>query len=48
MCEKKNVDKYKQMWSSRQNDKLEQWVINMAVNVKVQGSNLSDKKEKFF
>ena len=37
-CENIKVDKYKQMRSSRQNDKLEQRVMHMAVKDEVLGS----------
>ena len=43
-CENIKVDKYKQMRSSRQNDKLEQRVMHMAVKDEVLGSILSSNK----
>ena len=42
-CENKQVDKYEQKRSSRQNDKLEQWMMHRAVNDEVLGSILSSK-----
>ncbi len=45
MCENIKVDKYKQMRSSRQNDKLEQWVMHRAVKDEVQGSILGSNKQ---
>ena len=42
--ENKEVDKYEQMRSSRQNDKLEQWTLQRAVNNEVLGSIFSSKK----
>ncbi len=41
-------DKYKQMRSSRQNDKLEQRVMHKAVKDEVQGLILGCNKQKFF
>ena len=42
-------DKYKQMRRSRQNNKLEQWVLNWAVKDEVLGPILrSDKQKDFF
>ena len=46
--ENKKVDKYEQMRSSRQNDKLEQRVMHMAVKDKVLGLILSKNKYKVF
>ena len=46
----KNIkeDKHKQMRSSRQNDKLEQWVMHTAVKDEVLGSILGSNKPKNF
>ena len=41
-------NKYKQMRSSRQNDKLEQWVMQTAVKDVVLGSILGSNKQKVF
>ncbi len=48
MCENIKVDKYKQMKSSRQNDKFEQWVMYRAVKDKVLRLILGNKKRKVF
>ena len=40
------VVKYKQMRWSRQKDKLEQWVMNLAVKTEVLGSILRSDKQK--
>ncbi len=47
-CKNIKVDKYKQIRSSRQNDKLEQWVMHWAAKDKVPGSNLGSNKQKVF
>ena len=47
-CKKILVDKHKQGGSSRQNDKLEQWVMDSAVEVDVLGLILGSKKKFFF
>ena len=47
-CENIKVYKYKQMRSSRQNDKVEQWKVHRAVKDEVQGSILFNNKQKFF
>ena len=44
----KYVDKHKQIRSSRQNDKLEQWVMQTAVKDVVLGSILGSNKQKVF
>ena len=46
----KNIkeDKYKQIRSSRQIDKLEQWIMNRAVKDEVLGSILGSNKKSFF
>ena len=48
MCGNKKVDKYKQMRSSRQIDKLEQWVMHWAVKDEVLGLILGSDKQKVF
>ena len=44
----KNVDKHKQMRNSRQNDKLEQWVMHRTVENEVQESILGSEIQKVF
>ena len=41
-------DKHKQMRNSRQNDKLEQWVMHTAVKDEVLGSILGSNEQKVF
>ncbi len=43
-CKNIQVDKQKQVRSSRQNDKLEQWVTHWAVKDEVLGLILSSKE----
>ena len=43
-----NEHKHKQMRNSRQNDKLEQWVMHTAVKDEVLGSILGSNKQKNF
>ena len=43
-----NVDNHKQMRNSRQNDKLEQWVIHRAVENDVLGPILGCEMQKVF
>ena len=47
-CENIKVDKYGQMRSSRQNDKLDQWVMHRAVKHDILGSILGCKNQKVF
>ncbi len=47
-CENIKVDKCKQMRSSRQNDKIKQWVMHRAVIDDVLGLVLDGKKQKIF
>ena len=41
-------DKHQQMRNSRQNDKLEQWVMHTAVKDEVLGSILGSNEQKVF
>ena len=47
-CENINVDEYKQMRCSWQNDKLEQWIMHKAVKDAVLGLILGSNKQKVF
>ncbi len=47
-CGNIKVDNCKQMRSSRQNDKLEQWVMHRAVKDEVLGSSNGSNKQKVF
>ena len=47
-CKNIKKDKYKQMRSSRQNDKLEQGVMHRAVKDEALGSIFGSKKQKVF
>ncbi len=48
MCKNIKVDKYKQIRSSRQNEKLEQWLMHWAVKDEVKGMNLGSNTLKVF
>ena len=47
-CKNIKVDKCKQMRSSWQYDKIEQWVMHRAVKDEVLGSTLGSNKQKVF
>ena len=47
-CVNLKVEKHKQVGSIRQNDKLEQWVMQRAVKDEVLGSILGSNKHKVF